>query len=518
VQTDPNAVAPAAPLDRPVAGGAVTDPVFGTTIRRASDSSETGEGRFEVQVYSQLQAFSADNAFILLTSDQGYIVRRVSDFGRVEGLQLGEINVPRWHPTQPHVLIHFDTNADDDLTLQLTDVDTGVTTDVATLPDLVRIDGNRSFDEVSRDGRWLAGLARRADESPVLFAWDLVDNTFGAYLPLAEQYATRCEPDSTWGEVWPDWIAPSPLGNYLVVQWQRGGPVPCGGLETFDIRAGTFVGRVYDGHQHGDLGISEDGREFFMVGETYHPSGNAAIGYRWLPGEETVSPPNYVQVLGDWVIGHFSCQGTPGVCLVTTGENPGNGRQPLEGELFLQYLDGSVRRLAHHRSSSCGYWAQPRATISQDGALVAFSSDWGVATCGPANEGLGTADPYVLLVPQPNGLTEQGSGINWNDSAVETAITNGTRPVRGLAGRGNRAELAHQPEQILHPPLFRDPAAGQAVNARSRHGHRRAGGRDALEVTAMRPGPVVAGHHLVPLRDQVLDRDPQVGEGAGEGA
>ena len=64
-----------------------------------------------------------------------------------------------------------------------------------------------------------------------------------------------------WGMVEPDWIAPSPLGNYLVVQWVRDGVEPCSGLETFDIHSGEFVGRVHTSHAHGDLGVvREPGR------------------------------------------------------------------------------------------------------------------------------------------------------------------------------------------------------------------------------------------------------------------
>jgi hypothetical protein len=384
------------PMDRPALGEVVADPAFGTPLRRATDRSEAGPADFEVTTYSQLQAFSPDGNYLLLTSNTGYLVRRLDDLQRLDGLDLGEINNPRWHPIQPHHLVHFDTNADADVTIQMTDVERGATTDLTTLPGLVRIDVNRSFDELSQDGRWLAGLGYQEDESPAIFAWDLEAGRFGAYLPLFEMFEERCEPDPTWGVLFPDWIAPSPLGTYLVVQWERGGPVACGGLETFDPRSGEFVGRVYDGHQHSDLGVSVDGREFLMVYETYHPSGMASIGVRWLPGTATVGEPTYVLVLPDWFGGHISCQGPPGQCLITTSPVPDNGWQPLEAEIFLLSLDGTVRRLAHHRSSDCGYWTQPHGTLSRDGTMAAFNSDWGAATCGPANEGLGTADAYVL--------------------------------------------------------------------------------------------------------------------------
>jgi len=179
---------------------------------------------------------------------------------------------------------------------------------------------------------------------------------------------------------------------------RRGGS----GLETFDIQTGAFVGRVYDGHQHGDLGVDTDGEtEFFMTFELWSPAdpNRPAIGVRHLPGTITVSTPIYLQVL-DWGNAeHISCRGPDGECLITAATWDINGWTAFEGELFLQHTDGAILRLAHHRSSSCGYWAQPRASISRDGRYVVFASDWaegtGADSCGGGND-LGAGDPYVI--------------------------------------------------------------------------------------------------------------------------
>lgn len=91
------------------------DPVFGTRIRRVSGLSESSG--FETPIYSQLQAFSPDGRFFLTTGSQGYRVRRLADLTVVTGLDLADVNVPRWYPTKPHTLVHFDTNGDADVTL-----------------------------------------------------------------------------------------------------------------------------------------------------------------------------------------------------------------------------------------------------------------------------------------------------------------------------------------------------------------------------------------------------------------
>lgn len=373
-------------------GETILDPTFCTEIQRVDVRSEVGG--FETPEYAQLQAFSSDNQYVLLLGDLGYRVRRVEDMTILD-LDLSEINAVRWYDATH--LVHYDTNADTTVRVQLTNVESGDRETIFTFPEpYERIQVAPSSDELSHDSRWMSGVVQRNDGEWVIFAVDTVDARMGAALPVVDLYADACEPDPEWGVIMPDWVGVSPLGNYLLVQWPRDGIARCSGLETFDLQTGDFLGRVYDGHQHGDVGVSEDGREFFMTFELYHPSGNLAIGVRWLPGSDTVVEPDYVNVI-DWGSAeHISCQGPAGVCLITAGELPDNGRGVYEGELFLQYLDGTTQRLAHHRSSSCGYWVQPRATISEDGTLVAFASDWGATqSC----DDLGRGDAYFLYLP-----------------------------------------------------------------------------------------------------------------------
>jgi hypothetical protein len=187
------------------------------------------------------------------------------------------------------------------------------------------------------------------------------------------------------------------------MQWARdntpAGSIGCGGFETYDLQTGTFIGHVYDGHQHSDLGVLPDGNtEFVMPFEQYHPSGRGSVAYRVLPGPAVgLSEPNYSLVF-DWNSGggHISCQGPNGTALVSFGAvNTADGMTPFEGEIVLFRTDRTVRRLAHHRSSECGYWVQPRASISGDGRYIVFASDWGrKLDCPPTD--LGRGDPYII--------------------------------------------------------------------------------------------------------------------------
>ena len=106
--TDPSLIVQPGFLPLQSVGTTFMDPVFGTSIRRISDTSENGG--FETQIYNQLQPFSSDNLYLLLVSHNGYIVRRVDDLSLVENLETGSWNTPRWHPSRPRTIVHFDSN------------------------------------------------------------------------------------------------------------------------------------------------------------------------------------------------------------------------------------------------------------------------------------------------------------------------------------------------------------------------------------------------------------------------
>ncbi|MBI5267037.1 MAG: hypothetical protein HY851_07380 [candidate division Zixibacteria bacterium] len=399
--SDPTRVLPVGGLTWSAVGVRVTDSIFGTTVRRITDRVATGG--FSTHIYSQLQAFSGDSQYVLLTGDDGYTVRRLSNLS-LATVDLENVNAPRWQPARPNTLVYFDTNEDAVLRVQYATVGQSNRETVYTFPaNYQRIRGNQSFDELSHDGRWIAGMASTANNDQMMFALNLETRTLGAQISLNNIYNGACARDPHYGAVEPDWIGVSPLGKYLVVQWKRDGTARCRGLETFDIQTGAFVGRVYDSHQHGDLGLNKDGvTEFFMTFEmtSAGDNGRPSQGLRVLPGPATgVAQPRYLQTM-DWGNqSHLSCQGPNGVCLVTAGSDASNGRNPFEGELFLQYTDGRILRLAHHRSTECGYWVQSRASMSRDGRYVIFASDWGVNRCAASNEDLGRGEAYIIELP-----------------------------------------------------------------------------------------------------------------------
>jgi hypothetical protein len=76
---------------------------------------------------------------------------------------------------------------------------------------------------------------------------------------------------------------------------------------------------------------------------------------------------------------------------------------PYSGEEVLIRIDSTeVRRLAHHRSrSSVSYWPQPRGSLSKDGKVVIFDSNFNNFNGGTSTvSGLDYADTYMIRVQQ----------------------------------------------------------------------------------------------------------------------
>ncbi len=331
-------------------------------IRRVTG---TPRGGYE---YSQLQAFAHDNGYVMLIEgpsedDASLVIRRWPSLEvALDDGATAHWNVPRWHPVDWATIIHFDSNADEVLRLQFTDISTGETETVFTFPPNYQgIRGNQSFDEISRTDEWLAGLATTG-LGQVIFTFNLVTRELGAEIDFDALYAGVCTLDPQYGAIDPDWVGVSPLGRYLVVQWPTDGTGRCEGLETFDIRSGAYVGHISSGHAHGDLAVLADGEtEVFVTTELSGPTGGESyvtgtpadgdfdsnypgISYRALPGLATgEQTPTYLY-LTDWIIEHISCPGPFGWCL-----GPPTSTRP------------TATTTRWRESCSCSGWTAPRS-------------------------------------------------------------------------------------------------------------------------------------------------------------
>lgn len=380
----------------PPLGETYADPGSGAPVRRVTDRAR--HGGFGTHIYSQLQAFSPDGTLLLLIEDGGYVVRRLADLAALPVPTAGWV-APRWLAGEPAAVLHFDHNDDTTVRLQVTDVTVGATRTVATFPARYqRVLVNQSFDAPSRDGRWIGGALDTGGDM-VLFAYDLAGGSLGAAISLNALYTGPCAPDPDYGAVGPDWVGVSPHGTWLVVQWVRDGTQRCSGLEAFAVGDGTFAGRSATGHAHGDLALRADGSEVFVttgLASAADPNRPALVVHDMPDGAA-----EEVAVLEWGDAAHVSCQGPPGWCVLSNVRLDEQGGDLPGGTVDLVTFGGERRVLATHFSSSCGYWVQPRASVSGDGRQVVFASDWAERSGqdGCAASDLGQGDAYVVGVP-----------------------------------------------------------------------------------------------------------------------
>ncbi len=413
--TDPYAVLNQSDMDLPGLGVVFQDPVFGTNIRRITDASSGTHRRHE---YSQLQAFNSDSTLILLNQNGNFVVRDVATL-QVVFNSFGEINSPRWNPANPDEIIHFDSNDTGSgnvlVRIQKTNVRTGTVTDIAVLPaQYERVQPSISWEELSRNGRWITAYLYKTDDSMTFMAYDLVNHSIAAELDeIGDLYNGRCGSPNPAG---PNWVAPSPDGKYMVIQWNEDGSSPCQGVEVYDIQTGAYVGHVANHRQHSDMGFDEDGKAIYV---TSYFLNDLLLTVTRFPGSVNFAN-SYDKVVLDpfWDhVDHISAQGPPGVFVVTAGGSPG---QAFAGEIYLVYTAGiaadnqqndqaQVNRLTLHRSTSCDYYHEPHASMSRDGKYVVFASDW-------ENCSNGVNDYLVILnsddIPPSPPITDPGDGAD----------------------------------------------------------------------------------------------------------
>lgn len=440
-----------APLSVPAPLSSLVDPTFGVSARRLFANT--------AHDYSQLQAWSSDDAFILLIDRAAGLYDVYTWPGLVKKWRLAPatLTAPRWVPNS-HTLVGY--GGPTPARVNLFDVDSGVTQAAFTFPQPF-YKGAIVQEEMDEAGQWVPAFVHGgADGRRHMVAVDIVNHATGADITVEGLFQANggpCAPDPTYGIIEPNWVGIDPLGKYLLLGWARDGDasVRCSGLELFDVRSGAFaahvfdggfreerleasangsyVRHVYNGHSHGDSGVTPAGREFWLSNE----DSTSNIMQFWYDG----APPTRLRPM-DWgSLGHLSCRGPHAWCTIS-GYALGSDTYAGYQEVYLvSTVDGALQRLYHHRSTSCDYWQEPKSSASRDGKFVVFDSDWGACASGPS--------PYViatdglLRTPHPKVLS-----ISFDARRVNTSVS------RALAAE-EAMSLMQEHERAVR--LSRDP-------------------------------------------------------------
>jgi len=178
-------------------------------------------------------------------------------------------------------------------------------------------------------------------------------------------------------------------GRYLVVKTGQQGT---GAIEVqvVDLRTLAVENLTDDGPDYAP-GHSDNGNKIVVGADNW----NNQVTYRTL-----ANPHSFYSLINygsDWTQAYhisMSANNEKWVLLSSYSATDGTPAGPFHDEIYQVATNGSgsVRRLAHHFSIYGGdYYASPRADISRDGHLIAFTSNWGV-------EG-GRKDVFILKIP-----------------------------------------------------------------------------------------------------------------------
>ena len=178
-----------------------------------------------------------------------------------------------------------------------------------------------------------------------------------------------------------DWVSVSQSGNYVVIMWDHNTTSASNpymengqshyGVEVYNTTNMQYLHRLIHYGNHGDLGYAADGDEVLV--QFYGVQQNGLYMYK-LNGSGSTA---IIQHPDFGVDGHVSCRNInrPGWAYITHAD------AAQSGQMIAVKLDnsGTVEYFGHHFSSNSDYEQSPMATVSPNGDLLCFKSDFGTA-------------------------------------------------------------------------------------------------------------------------------------------
>jgi len=363
---------PMTPLARPAVGAAVTDPEFGTTIRRISD---VGAGGVLKPMYSTIPAWNADESYLILyhTGDVGgrheLYDGRTYQLIRVLDIEPADLEQVYWHTSNPDIL-HYVNRSQRALIRYHVAAGTKDTLHTFACPGDVTSGNDPMF--TSWDSRAIGLTCRQTATQREVFAYDIGTGAEGPRLTTTLDVAPQAGPGGALFYFMGDVLDASMT---LLRSLDVGSPQEHASLGRLANGHDTYNAVSFGGNHIGSL-VTHD-----LTDASARAVIGPATGYPYPPSGTHVSAVAYRR---------------PGwVSVSSIGATP-DGQAVLNNELYIADTNpgGGVCRVAHHRSwgqsGPLGYWAEPHVVPSPSGTRLLFGSDWG---------GSNTVNAYVIELP-----------------------------------------------------------------------------------------------------------------------
>ncbi len=397
----------------PSPGGSYTDSIYGTAIKRISNSmnmvrADMGSGNVQTIApeYSTMSPFNSDNSRILLLHFSYFaLYDGAGNYLRNMPFEVNATAQPRWSRTDPNTFYYLRGNQ-----LKKYNVGTNVASVVRTFSEYSSITQGGEAD-ISVDGNYLP----LAGDGRSIFLYNIATDTKGPVL-------------DTGGRSWDSlYVTPS---NNITVTWNTVGRNRYNGIELFD-RNMNFVRQLTRAGGHMDI-TTDANRDEVLVWT------NAADPQAVCPnGIEKVRLSDARQTClfsGSWSMAyHVSAPTNNGWFFIETyipsDPIPPSGWPAYANELLQIKLDGSeVRRLAHHRSRPFNsYTYSPKVASSWDGSRIVWGSNFGLqAISGHPSE---YSDAYLIELsasaPSTPSTTPSSGGSTSGETTSGGTTTGG---------------------------------------------------------------------------------------------
>ncbi len=366
------------------------DPVFDTDITRITDirkGNPSTKAKGVVNEYARSDPTNADGSMIIVQSTNSHwFIADLQTLKYKSILGQGRLE-PRWHATNPNILFYVDGKKFYQYNVK-SKKKTVLYNAKKDYPDAKWITAQGEGDG-SADSRYWAFMIvnySNVTKKKTTLDWIVFD---AEKKEVISRYADTPGSHVTGANT----VTMSMTGEYVLVETNP----------TQVFNRDFSNGRKLPGrHGHGDLALSNDGRDVFVAQDT----STDYITMIYLDTLEEVKLmfiPFQAPEKGGVSYQGFHVSGnstkTPGWVLVSTYGRKDKPTYWSDGSLFLLELKekGKHFRVAHTnaRTSKGGkdYWSEAFATIDRQGKYVYWGSNWGIT-------GKGYADVYRVTLPK----------------------------------------------------------------------------------------------------------------------
>ncbi len=394
-------------LPMPAYLGTVTDPSFGTTIRRITDA---GPGENIRTMYSTIQAWNADETRMILYKRPGakHILLDGFSYQFIRELNFNPSGLEEvfWHFNDPDILYYMDASTKE---LIEYNVETDTKTALANL---------RSLSGCTE------GMVSGNDVQ--MMSWD------------SDVFSFRCGNSSTWAYR----ISTNSIEEIMVntLQYTSATPFPSGqrflhGRDVYNFDGSfSLTLDANNGSEHSCIGRDANGNDFyFAIAFAQSPGGGClgeVIAYDPVTGDcRTIvgTDLGYAYPQSGTHLSALSHKNSEGGWLTASmmGYDQ-DGQDLLDQELLIAQVtptSSNVYRIAHHRSDEdeYNYWGEPHPVMSPSGTRVLFNSDWSGTEDGVS------INAYVVELP----IYEMTTSLNEEIVLENNSITVYPNPMQG---------------------------------------------------------------------------------------